>query len=127
MPQDTVKKEKLLVKNYPAVSENTNSFCSDGEYLLSAILSLISKKAVLYKMKSQEKTCLANSLHLENSHGGVVLQPGFVCTHQPMLPMFILDHCRFVVDLHMQTKHLLHTWGGGICVIEDDVNMHNCK
>lgn len=39
----------------------------------------------------------------------------------------MFNHRRFVVDLHMQTKHLLHIWGGGICMIEDDVNMHNCR
>lgn len=38
----------------------------------------------------------------------------------------MLDHWRFVVDLHLQTKHALHTWGGGICITEDDENMHNC-
>lgn len=41
--------------------------------------------------------------------------------------MFMFDHRRFVVDLHTQTKHLLHIWGGGICMIEDDENMHNCR
>lgn len=41
--------------------------------------------------------------------------------------MFMFDHRRFVADLHMQTKHLLHIWDGEICMIEDDENMHNCR
>lgn len=65
------------MKNDPSASEVNSSFCNDGEYLLSVILSQIHEKATLYKMKSQKKTNLANRLHLENVRGGVKLQPGF--------------------------------------------------
>lgn len=65
------------MKNYPSVSEVNSSLCNDGEYLLSVVLSQIHEKAMLYKMKSQKKTNLANRLRLENVCGGVMLQPGF--------------------------------------------------
>lgn len=48
------------MKNDPSASEVNSSFCNDGEYLLSVILSQIHEKATLYKMKSQKKTNLAN-------------------------------------------------------------------
>lgn len=78
IPQAIIKqKKKLLIKNYPSVSEVNSSFCNDGEYLLSVVLSQINKKAMLYKMKSQKKTYLVNRLHLENVSGGVMLQTKF--------------------------------------------------
>lgn len=75
IPQAIIKK-KLLIKNYPSMSEVNSSFCNDGEYLLSVVRSQISKKAMLYKIKSQKKTYPVNRLHLENV-SGVTLQTGF--------------------------------------------------
>lgn len=86
------------------------------------------QEAILSEMKTQKETSLVSRLPLERSLVVVVsFSLGLNLSTPSSAPVLTLDRWRFVADLHKQTKHLQHAQGGGICMTEDDENMHNCR
>lgn len=86
------------------------------------------QEAILSEMKTQKETSLVSRLPLERPLVVVVsFSLGLNLSTPSSAPVLTLDRWRFVADLHKQTKHLQHAQGGGICMTEDDENMHNCR